>query len=239
MSYSPVASSTGTFKWGQSGWKVWAFQLNFPEIVNGTYGADGIFGDDTKAVVVAFQKTNRLYADGIAGPLTQEKLFLVRSDYAEKLFSLPPKLLASIGKGESGYYTACVSGLTSDGGRDYGAYQDHLVNPTQEQLATAFTIADLALDTAQNLRENKDRYYLGKKFVGAKTHQRAWELAALSHNWPYAAERLALGLSIYASGDDVPRQWIIDATKGRLSTANQWVAEQISTKTSLVTLWTP
>ena len=38
----------------------------------GKYKADGSYGDDTKAAVVAFQLDNHLKADGIAGPITLE-----------------------------------------------------------------------------------------------------------------------------------------------------------------------
>lgn len=40
----------------------------------GSTGADGIFGKNTKAAVVDFQKANGLAADGICGPRTWEKL---------------------------------------------------------------------------------------------------------------------------------------------------------------------
>lgn len=237
MAWSPVESSFGTFKKGQSGWKVWAFQLNLPVT------ADGEFGPITENAVRDFQKRSGLFVDGIAGPATQAALFIEKSAAASVKYSLPPKLLQSIGYAESGYYTACTSGLTSDGGRDYGAYQDHQVNPSQAQLAESYTISVLALDTAKKIRTIKDLYWNGRNttYKGIKTHQRAWELAALYHNWPYAADRLARGLSIYLEpgSDDKPKQWIIDATKGRLQTPNQWVTEQIYTKTIFVTNWTP
>jgi Putative peptidoglycan binding domain len=238
MAWSPVQKSYGTFKKGQSGWEVWAFQLNLPSIV-----ADGAFGPLTEEAVKKFQRSATLdgvplVADGIAGPATQQALAIVRSATAEAKYNLPKNLLKSIAHGESGYYTACTSVLTSDGGRDYGVYQDHQVNPSQEQLAISYTISALAEDTAKKVRTIKDRYYTGAIYKGAKTHQRAWELAALYHNWPYAAERLAKGLCIYSDcSDDKPKQWIIDATNGRLSTPNQWVAEQIKTKTIYVTNW--
>ncbi len=41
----------------------------------GNCGADGIFGRGTYNAVLAFQKANRLSADGIVGPLTWKKLF--------------------------------------------------------------------------------------------------------------------------------------------------------------------
>lgn len=41
----------------------------------GSCGADSIFGRDTYYAVIAFQKTNGLFVDGIVGPKTWEKLF--------------------------------------------------------------------------------------------------------------------------------------------------------------------
>ena len=41
----------------------------------GRYGADGIFGKDTKKAVMSFQRTHGLGVDGIVGPLTWDKLF--------------------------------------------------------------------------------------------------------------------------------------------------------------------
>lgn len=41
----------------------------------GRYGADGVFGNDTKKAVMSFQRTHGLGVDGIVGPLTWKELF--------------------------------------------------------------------------------------------------------------------------------------------------------------------
>jgi len=86
--------------------------------------ADGTFAETTEAAVVAFQKRNSIYADGIAGPTTLTKLY---SSSAKKASSVVANLgslkLGMTGSGvralqtrlkDLGYYTGSVDG-------DYGA----------------------------------------------------------------------------------------------------------------------
>lgn len=241
MTWTPTASSSGTFKQTTSltpNWKVWAIQLNL------SVKADGLFGPLTAAAVKSFQ-TEQGFAlsdrDGIVGPQTQRALVVARSASAASQYKLPAKLLDSVAWAETGFYIPATSGLTSDGGRDYGPFQEHRLNPSEAQLIASYRISVSAATTADRLRKTKDRFFTGAKYTEAKTHQKAWEFSALYHNWQHAAERLAQGLSIYLApgSDDQPKQWIIDATRGRLQTPNQWVAEQIEKKTAFVTNWTP
>ncbi len=86
--------------------------------------ADGTFAETTEAAVVAFQKRNSIYADGVAGPTTLTKLY---SSSAKKASSVAAYLgslkLGMNGNGvralqsrlkDLGYYTGSVDG-------DYGA----------------------------------------------------------------------------------------------------------------------
>ena len=61
----------------------------------GSSGADGIFGKNTKAAVIGFQKANGLTADGICGPRTWEKLLEDQEPAEEK-------------------YTATIKGLSKE-----------------------------------------------------------------------------------------------------------------------------
>ena len=54
----------------------------------GSTGADGIFGKNTKAAVVSFQKANGLAADGICGPRTWEKLLTEEPGPAEERYTV-------------------------------------------------------------------------------------------------------------------------------------------------------
>lgn len=54
----------------------------------GSTGADGIFGKNTKAAVVGFQKANGLAADGICGPRTWEKLLAEEPGPAEERYTV-------------------------------------------------------------------------------------------------------------------------------------------------------
>lgn len=226
MIWYPTASNWKTFKKGDKGWEVWAFQLNLPT------AADGDFGPLTDAAVKKFQKDWHLFVDGIAGPATQQRLSVVNSHDSARKYKLPVGLLQGLVEGESGNYVACVSGQTSDLGRDYGAYQIHLTSPSQSALEDAFNIFKASDRSAKVLKTQHDIYLKRRQ-----SERRAWELAVLYHNWPYASDQLSRGLPIYSDGDDKPRQWIIDATKGALRTANEWVAYYISTKTIYVTDW--
>ena len=237
----PTASIAGSFKQTTSqtpNWKVWTIQLNLPVT------ADGLFGPLTAAAVKKFQ-TDQGFAladrDGIVGPQTQRALVIARSASASSQYTLPAGLLSSVSWSETGYYIPATSGLTYDGGRDYGAYQEHRLNPSEAQLIASYRIAVAAATTAERLRRIKNKFFTGAIYTAAKTHENAWKFAALYHNWQHAAERLAQGKTIYLApgSDDQPKQWIIDATNGRLQTPNQWVAEQIEKKTAFVTNWTP
>lgn len=66
----------------------------------GSTGADGIYGKNTKAAVVAFQKANGLTADGICGPLTWGKLLQDEPEPAEER------------------YTATIRGLTKEAAKE-------------------------------------------------------------------------------------------------------------------------
>ncbi len=70
-----AGSKVKTLKSGSRGDEVKRLQLRLIELGYDPGSADGSFGKGTKDAVQEFQKRNGLDADGIAGPLTQEKLY--------------------------------------------------------------------------------------------------------------------------------------------------------------------
>lgn len=71
--YAATASSA-TLKVGSKGTAVYELQKNLTILGYSTNGTDGIFGNDTKNAVVAFQKAYGLTADGIVGAGTQSAI---------------------------------------------------------------------------------------------------------------------------------------------------------------------
>ena len=69
-----TASSSGSLKEGSTGVEVRSLQSRLIELGYLTGKADGVYGKKTTAAVKAFQKANKLTADGIAGAKTLQQL---------------------------------------------------------------------------------------------------------------------------------------------------------------------
>lgn len=68
-----------TIREGSKGSAVTVWQNNLTKLGFATK-IDGIFGKDTKAKTILFQKANGLVADGVAGPASQNKMIQVLKD---------------------------------------------------------------------------------------------------------------------------------------------------------------
>lgn len=68
----PSTVSADTLKYGDSGSRVTALQEALVKLGYNTNGVDGRFGAGTQRAVIAFQKANKLTADGLAGRRTLE-----------------------------------------------------------------------------------------------------------------------------------------------------------------------
>jgi hypothetical protein len=147
----------------------------------------------------------------------------------------PKGLLHGVCDGESGGEIDCVSTAYSDGSRDYFAFQRHMLNPNTEQLQRAANVRGEANRVAMQFREAFQRF---KKINTQLTEQRAWELAILNHNWPYAAEQIAKGNTAFL---EKPAAWVeaIGAHEnGRLiRTGWEWANFYVKTKAIYVTSW--
>ena len=71
---APTAAASGALRQGDRGEEVRELQRKLIQLGYLAGTADGIFGKNTTAAVIAFQKANKLEADGIAGSKTQDKL---------------------------------------------------------------------------------------------------------------------------------------------------------------------
>lgn len=222
---SPSATVWGdgrAFRRPDSSWAVIALQANLND-VSDELALDGVFGRQTEGVVKRFQAHRGLVADGIAGPATQERLCMGLMQPAATAHNLISGLLRGLVENESGFLVAAYTPHPSDSGFDLGAFQDAYTEPgSQDAYLHSLRVAAMAEQTGGELRSRYD-LYTGRGIPP----RRAWELSALCHNWPWAADRLSRGLPL----SDEPAQWVIDASGGRLSTPHEWADAYITKAT--------
>ena len=72
---APTSSNWKTLREGMSGSEVKQLQENLIQLGYLSGKPDGKYGADTTAAVKAFQKANKLTADGVAGPTTQKAIY--------------------------------------------------------------------------------------------------------------------------------------------------------------------
>jgi peptidoglycan hydrolase-like protein with peptidoglycan-binding domain len=238
MTWEPTPKYRFSTKLGMQGIEVWALQINLNQVDNNKLTLDGVFGPATDKAVREYQKTQSLEVDGVAGVMTQRSLVIKLTTEATTKYHLPPGLLKSLASNESGFVLASYSKHPSDGGFDLGPYQRSFppADMNSAGYQNALNAASMANFSGSSMRAQKDTFAKAPK-VGSV--QRAWELAVLNHNWPFAAHNLAFLGSIYpnAAEDTAPQDWIKVASGGRLSTPRQWVQHYIDAATVFVTTW--
>ena len=241
MAYQFVPSGTYRYsvKKGDVGNDVAVIQLNLGVTV------DGNFGPKTHKAAVAWQEKYGLDpVDGIVGPDTQQSILVEKSAAAAKAHNLPSGILKSIAFNESGWILAAAGRHAGDAGWDVGAYMraSGANFPTPNSTRNYFNVEKSAEWTANHLAQTKanlgvpvNSQYLEEIGDGNK-EEFAWQLAILAHNWPYAADKIAKRGHIYDDPhrDDLPENWIIVASGGRLSTPRQWVTSYIAKATGYV-----
>lgn len=84
IAFAPAAQAAPIMKLGSSGDYVTTLQQELANLGYSVGTIDGIYGPKTVAAVEAFQQTDHLQADGIAGPLTQSALENDQSTIAPK-----------------------------------------------------------------------------------------------------------------------------------------------------------
>lgn len=229
-----------SFKEGQSGWPVAAFQLNLAQR-NPALAVDGEFGPKTKAAVVSWQQQNNLTADGVAGPATCRSLCLVLTSPYQDKYRTPHGLARGVIEGESAFDPACVSAVYSNDTRDIGAWQDNISQSAwsdDERLKVSFNISTLADATLAKVRAQHDRY----RSWGCDNTV-AWQLGVLFHNRPADADALARAsvgrdsINWTVISDDNP-SWYC-AQPGLCWSHRAWVQKYIQDKTRYITTYGP
>lgn len=160
------------------------------------YGADGDFGSETSHAVRRFQQAEGLTVDGIAGVLTQRSLVLGLVGKVAAAHSLPEGLEPGQVESESSFWVGNYTGPYADGTRDGGLVMKHVRFSDDTVAQMVFDGPNRIDELATFLRARKNGYY-GK--VGAKTHERAWQLAVGAWNAPAWADTLSKGGTLSSS----------------------------------------
>lgn len=227
----PARQFRRVLKEGMRGHEIAALQLLLSELRAARLAVDGAFGPKTLSAVKAFQSHAGIAVDGIAGVGTQTALGRLAVKTAEGEQKLPPGLLRGIVESESGYAVGCVNWNVPPG-VDCGLVQDRVQDPqaaSADRWEIAFGVDSLHV-TAGALRGRHDAFY-GR--AGARTHRRAWELAALAHNWPAGAEKLAAGKAL----SEAPATWVQQIGVRGVDSPADWARFYIEKVTALVTSW--
>jgi hypothetical protein len=194
MAWAIPRSTDVTLKEGDRGIVVWSLQKGL-NVFQTDIATDGDFGAKTKSAVRAFQKSQKLTVDGIAGPATQKKLgTLVLARYDE---NVPPRLLEGFAQMEGGWLLGAVNWSVA-GGVDCGMLQRRVYDEDYASAAVverAFNVDYQARLLADRLVELRGIFIArtGTRDVygGMRPTEKAWRLAALNHNYPSAADRLS------------------------------------------------
>ena len=99
-----IINSSALSRYGSRGEDVRAIQVKLNELGYDTGGTDGIFGSKTQSAVKAFQKANKLTADGIVGDKTLAALGLTSGssgNYSDSDYRLLARIISAEARGES------------------------------------------------------------------------------------------------------------------------------------------
>lgn len=198
-------------KRGHKGVVVWAVQRGLNDLNNVNLLEDGVFGKETQKAVIAFQGSANLFVDGVFGDQSSYELARrLESQVTADL--IPPGLLRGIVHGESSSKIGAVNWSTP-GGVDCSYVQRRVLEPNYENVDivhSAFSSKE-QFSLVVNKLKGKHDLFMTRANVNNNT-ELAWRLAALDHNYPYAAETISnVGTdNLTASEWKVPVNWVVD-----------------------------
>lgn len=205
---------------------------------------DGDFGGRTYRRVRTYQRRRSLFVDGVAGPRTQRSLAVELMEPASDAQRLPDGLLRGQVELESAYNVGAVNCLVA-GAKDCGWTQRRVADGSSAETYHNAFHGPLAFGkAAEQLRRRKDRYYKDAP-QAIKDHEWAWKCAAMAHNWPAAAEKMAVGgfdSWVYTSDGtqysvDDPAPWIKNIGAPGVETARRWVNFYLGKVCVYVSAW--
>lgn len=168
--------------------------------------ADRAYGKSTADAVKAFQERKTLDADGVFGALTSRTMAVALEPKVGAL--IPAGMLRGLVEGESGGLIGAVNTMVA-GGRDVSYCQRRVYEGdywNQDVVSRAFDPRYQMGLFAARLRDRKDVYFARP---AVQTHEWAWRLACLYHNYPSLADKVATygveGLSSYYT---TPQPWV-------------------------------
>jgi hypothetical protein len=150
---------------------------------------DGVFGDKTLNRVTRYQTQRELGADGRFGPKTSRDLSRLIQGQVIAQKVLPQNITFAICDLESNNLIGAVNWSVA-GGVDCSIAQRRVYGPPfgDDAIIRAYDVVYQILLMANSLRGRHDSFYGDP---GAQSHEKAWRLAALHHNYPYGAAKIA------------------------------------------------
>jgi len=195
-----------TIKRGSRGVVVWAVQRALNS-AGQTVTEDGIFGEETQRIVRRFQEATNLTVDGSFGPATSAKMAAVLGKGVS--VPVPVGLVRGVVNAESGNLIGAVN-ASVPGGIDCGYTQRRVLAADYDDEQVVHRAFDGRYQMsllAKSLRSRHDAFF-GRP--GARTHELAWRLATLNHNYPYGADKISrVGISGLSSYWTTPQSWVI------------------------------
>lgn len=189
---SPNRTSVITLRSGATGWPVFALQRGLDQLGYSCY-ADGEFGPGTEGVVRAFQLRQALVADGLAGPTTQAQIVRLSDNATHDIYpELPTGLIRGFATAESGNLLGAVNWQIV-GGVDCGVVQIRCIGPPFSQSALRLAY-DPIMAMGRVAASFLDQTVAFSQQAYSKAQPLEWAMrcAALSWNWPWAANQYAI-----------------------------------------------